>query len=107
MGELACRGLADSDQLFQTRMLLHCQGNFVLGHGGTPSLEGRTVASMVQRASSTPVINRNLSAYYGATLWIGIRDHDRAIASLLGGDGEMHGRGRFAGAAFLIGNDDD
>lgn len=43
---------------------------------------------------------------YGTALRIGIRDQDRAIASLLGGDGQVHGRGGFAGAAFLIGNDD-
>src|SRR5262249_32418519 len=47
MGELACRALADGDQPLQARALLHRQGNFVLGHSGTPSLEGRTVASMV------------------------------------------------------------
>jgi hypothetical protein len=48
MGKLARRGFADSDQLFQARTLLRRQGNLVLGHGGTPSPEGLTVASALQ-----------------------------------------------------------
>jgi hypothetical protein len=63
MGELARRGLAGGDQLFEGRALLGVRVTLYLVMVGTPSPEGLTVASTVQRASSTPLINRRRTTY--------------------------------------------